>query len=102
MPTRPPKLIKPWNKPSLTSGVANRERDPFYHTNRWKMASKRFIENNPLCKECKKKGLLTPSVITDHRIPKDKCADPLDQDNWDPLCKPCHSVKSAQDKKHFK
>jgi len=101
MPLRPQRLNRPWI-PMTKHGIANRVRDNFYHTNAWKLASKRFLEDNPLCIECQKSGRLKPSIITDHIIPKDICSDPWDSDNFQPLCKNCHSIKSAKDKTSFK
>lgn len=102
MPSKPVKIKRRWVPNSLPTGIANRQRDPFYHTNRWRVESKQFLEENPLCAECKKTGMLTEAKITDHIIPKDICPDPWDRTNWRPLCKKCHSVKSAKDKQHFK
>ena len=100
MPVRPKRSIRPW-VPVALSGIANRERDPFYHTNAWRKASERFLTDNPLCSECNKSGLLIKANITDHIIPKDVCKDPWEQDNWQPLCRKCHSTKSAKDKTYF-
>ncbi len=102
MPVRPLKIRRPWVIQSAPTGIANRVRDPFYHTNAWKVASKQFLEDNPLCVECKKVGMLTPAKITDHIVPKNVCKDPWDRDNWRALCNKCHAVKSAKDKEHFK
>ncbi|MEI7524566.1 MAG: HNH endonuclease signature motif containing protein [Mariniphaga sp.] len=101
MPVRPKRLMRPW-VPIAKSGIANRERDSFYHTNAWRKSSERFLEDNPLCIACEKSGLLIPSKVTDHIIPKDICPDPWDKINWQPLCRQCHSKKSGKDKTHFK
>jgi len=101
MTNRPQKLKRPWI-PEIKSGIANRVRDPFYHTNAWRVASKWFIGENPLCTDCQKAGRLEPSKITDHIIAKDKCIDPWDPNNWQALCRNCHSKKSGRDKKQFK
>jgi len=101
MPNRPPRLKRPWLT-VVKTGIAERIRDPFYHTAAWKRASAEFITEHPLCCECEKIGKLEPSKVTDHNIPKDVCADPWDRDNWRPLCYKHHSQKSAKDKKHFK
>ncbi len=99
---RPKSLARPWIPKSTPVGIANRARDPFYHTNRWKTESKQFLEDNPLCVECEKKGLLVPAKLTDHIVPKPICKDPWDRTNWRPLCVACHPRKSAMDKKYFK
>lgn len=102
MPFKPLKINRPWVPVTTPVGIVNRSRDDFYHTYRWKREAKDFIQDNPLCVRCNNSGMLTPAVVTDHIIPKDKCVDPWDRTNWQPLCKKCHSIKSAQDKKHFK
>jgi 5-methylcytosine-specific restriction endonuclease McrA len=102
MSSKPAKLRRPWVPVATPVGIANRPRDDFYHTAAWKRAARMFIQDNPLCVKCQESGRLTPAIVTDHIIPKDKCTDPWDQNNWQPLCKQCHSVKSAKDKKHFK
>ena len=103
MPVRPSRLSRPW-VPVVLSGVVNRVRDPFYHTNAWRKASERFLADHPLCSECIKKqdGYLVQAKVTDHIIPKDICKDPWDDTNWQPLCRECHSKKSAKDKTYFK
>jgi len=40
--------------------------------------------------------------VVDHIIPKDICQDPWDHSNWQGLCRKCHAIKSAIDKKYFK
>ena len=101
MTNRPKSLVRPWI-PKARNGLAERPYDPFYHTARWKRASLAFIADNPLCADCQKVGKLTAANVTDHHIPKDICPDPWDITNWRPLCRTCHSKKSAKDKKHFK
>lgn len=101
MPVRPKRSARPW-VPVVKMGIANRPRDPFYHTNAWRKASERFLADNPLCRECQKAGWLVPSKVTDHIIPKDICPDPWDPSNWQPCCNKCHSKKSAKDKSHFR
>lgn len=101
MPSKPLKIKRPWVPESNQAGIANRSRDAFYHTHAWKKAARMFIQSNPLCAKCKEKGMLVPSVVTDHVIPKDACKDQWDSTNWQPLCKKCHAEKSAGDKKWF-
>lgn len=91
--------IIPSGKYSIQPGKYNRtERDPFYHTNRWKKASARFLKANPLCVNCGGKGIINAAKVTDHITPKPICDDPWDETNWQPLCGKCHKEKSAKDK----
>jgi len=82
--------------------MQDRSRDPFYHTARWKLESRQFRELNPLCAQCQKAGIVVPSQVTDHIIPKDICEDPWDWSNWQGLCNKHHSIKGSKDRKHFK
>lgn len=63
---------------------------------RWRIASKAFLARNPLCIECMKHRRLVAATVTDHIVPHK--GDPAlfwNQDNWQPLCKPCHDRKTA-------
>jgi len=100
---KPASKQRPWSTlKEDTSHIANRKRDPFYHSSRWTRASRMFRTDNPLCAQCERDGLIVPSEVTDHVIPKDVCPDPWDQNNWEPLCKKCHARKGSKDRKHFK
>lgn len=98
---RPARSVRPWVVKS-NSGIRNRERDPFYHNQAWRKVRDLFLQINPLCAECQKKGRLTPAKVADHITPKDICRDPYDISNLQPLCFKCHAEKSAKDKTYFK
>ncbi|NLH53541.1 MAG: HNH endonuclease [Bacteroidales bacterium] len=51
---------------------------------------------------CSANGLVTPGEIVDHKVPKNACIDPWDKSNWQTLCRKCHAIKSAKDKKYFR
>ena len=105
MPTKPRSITRPWlptRKSSPASRIALRERDPFYHTTRWKKESHRHRTENPLCVDCLIEGIVNPGNVTDHEIPKDICPDPWDRSNWRTRCYKHHAIKSAKDKQHFK
>lgn len=102
---KPKSKHRPWDRirtEQLNAPIASRKRDAFYHTSRWKKESKAFRISNPLCAQCFREEILTPAEVTDHKIPKDICADPWDKSNWEGLCKPCHAKKGSKDRKHFK
>jgi len=100
---KPKAKHRPWNsiKPSGPP-IANRSRDPFYHTARWTRESRAFRQQNPLCAHCRINGFIVPSEVTDHKVPKNVCKDPWDKNNWEAICKKCHAKKGPTDKKHFK
>ena len=62
----------------------------------WRRARKAFLQQNPLCSECRKAGKLTPATVVDHIIPHrgDKRLF-WDEKNWQPLCKSCHDRKTG-------
>lgn len=65
---------------------------------RWRRERLQFLREHPLCAECFKRGRLTPATEVDHITPHR--GDPTlfwNQSNWQPLCKPCHSTKTARE-----
>jgi 5-methylcytosine-specific restriction enzyme A len=77
---------------------------------KWPSYSRGFLKRNRLCKGLRVEiggavvinthpGRVVPSVATDHIIPVEGQSDPLfwDEDNHQPACKSCHSVKTAKE-----
>ncbi|PCJ75536.1 MAG: HNH endonuclease [Rhodobacteraceae bacterium] len=74
---------------------ANRK---FYGTKRWRVARIKHLKHNPLCVDCGELGLVVPATDVDHIIPhKGKPALMWDKTNWQSLCHPCHSRKTARE-----
>ncbi len=101
------RFIRPWqqNKEQIKEPILNkmeeRERsDELYHTRRWTKLSKVFRTEHPLCAECERKGIITPSEVTDHIIPVGLC-DFWEQTNWQALCRKCNIIKGNRDKKKY-
>ena len=67
---------------------------------RWKAASKAFLKRNPLCCFHQARGELAMATLVDHKTPHRGDRGLFwSQDNWAPLCKPCHdSVKQRIEK----
>ena len=58
---------------------------------------KRFLAENPVCKMCKREA----AVELDHITPAIKAIDRFwELDNLQGLCKPCHEIKSAEEKRN--
>lgn len=101
------RFLRPWqNKEKLplvdVSKMEGRERsDELYHSRRWTKLSKAFRSEHPLCVECERKGIITPSEVTDHIIPIGY-HDFWDQANWQALCRKCNIIKGNRDKKRYR
>ncbi|WP_319022541.1 HNH endonuclease signature motif containing protein [Oceanobacillus oncorhynchi] len=59
-----------------------------------------FLRRNPLCVHCEREGKLTPANEVDHIVPH-KGNQKLfwDINNWQGLCKTCHSIKTNKEMK---
>jgi len=67
-----------------------------YDSLAWRRASKGFLAEHPLCRDCYGRSLVVPAEVVDHVTPHR--GDPAlfwDRTNWQPLCKPCHDRKTA-------
>lgn len=65
---------------------------------KWQQARAAFLARpeNALCARCQTKGKLTPATVVDHI--KSHHGDQVlfwDRNNWQPLCKICHDIKTA-------
>lgn len=78
---------------------ADRERNkPFLHLygTAWKKARLSFLREFPLCAECQRQGRLTPANTVDHVIAhRGDMALFWDRNNWEALCRSCHSRVTA-------
>jgi len=65
---------------------------------RWQKARKEFLSHNPLCVACYEEGIFTPATVVDHIDPHKGDKDKFwDKSNWQPMCSPCHSKKTASE-----
>ena len=80
--------IKEWDKTRATPSMRGYDR-------RWRKARTIFLSENPLCVKCLQQERLTPATEVDHVIPhKGDYERMWDKNNWQSLCKPCHSAKT--------
>ncbi len=66
----------------------------------WGKARKMYLARNPLCAECqrRKKKRIEAATEVDHIIPhKGNMVLFWDENNWQGLCKQCHSEKTAKE-----
>ena len=68
------------------------------YNSKWRRRSKLFLKSHPLCEECLKQNMLTPSTVVDHIVPHR--GDPVlmwdEANNWQALCKRCHDKKTRR------
>ncbi len=70
------------------------EERQWIHSPRWRKASRIFLDEHPLCAECKRKGKVTAAYLVDHIIPHGGNYDLFwDESNWQSMCNPCHEEK---------
>jgi 5-methylcytosine-specific restriction enzyme A len=64
----------------------------------WRKFRERYVKEHPLCIYCLKQDKLTPTQEVDHIVPHLGDKDLFwDEHNLQPLCKPCHSAKTARE-----
>jgi len=79
------------------SDVAKANRK-FYGTKRWKLARLSHLKREPLCADCGELGLVVEATDVDHITPHKGDATLMwDRTNWQSLCHPCHSRKTARE-----
>lgn len=58
---------------------------------------RRLLEGEPLCRHCRRKGLVRLAEELDHIVPLHLGGAVWDPRNLQPLCKRCHSVKTRKE-----
>ena len=62
----------------------------------WKRLRAEVLASEPLCRMCRAIGLVEPATEVDHIIDsREDYSDDNRRENLAPLCKPCHSIKTA-------
>jgi len=66
---------------------------------KWQRARLAYLFKHPLCRRCQELGKVTAANVVDHIV--DHRGDQKlfwdSEGNWQPLCAPCHSAKTAAD-----
>ena len=96
MPTRPPSFKKPrtGKKPTGWSKRATRQERGYGREHERMRAIVLYEE--PLCRPCLAEGRTTASVIADHIIPKAEGGTD-ERENYQGICRPCDSAKTAKE-----
>lgn len=88
-PNKAPKATHNWG------GRQGNRHDRGYDTE-WDKARRLYIDGNPLCEMCDRKGRVSPVEQVDHIIPfrsKEDRLLRLQQMNFQSVCTPCHRLK---------
>lgn len=65
---------------------------------KWQQARAGYLAKHPLCIKCQARGLVVAATDVDHIEPhKGDMAVFWDRSNWQALCGPCHSTKTASE-----
>lgn len=89
-----------WGRTFATrqSSEKYKEAQRFYASKMWRDLREQKLANNPLCEECLKLNVLSPTVDIDHIQQRDERPDlELDWGNLMSLCKPCHAIKTRRE-----
>ena len=89
------------SKESGKQGIAARAGAAFYKSRRWREARVAWLDLHPLCADCLSLGLVVSAREVDHIRPHRGDARLMwDRGNWQSLCTPCHSRKTAREVWH--
>lgn len=118
MPYKPKKPCRYPGCPELISGKTtppycdthkkkkDKDYDKYYrdkkkrrlYNHRWRKAREIYLQQHPLCVECKSRGDIAIADVVDHITPHKGDYDLFwDEDNWQPLCETCHNRKTASE-----
>lgn len=95
--SRPPNFFRDARK-NYYANRTGRDSDPrrtiALNTSQWQKLRAQVLAQEPLCRDCHKRQIITPATDVDHIS-----GDPSDNsmDNLQPLCHSCHSIKTARD-----
>jgi 5-methylcytosine-specific restriction endonuclease McrA len=73
----------------------------WYDTTRWRKASRRFLDANPLCVLCARIGRDTAATVVDHiELHRNDYEKFWSEDNWQGVCASCHSAAKRMQETH--
>lgn len=86
---------------SAKLGKAAQDGAAFYASARWRRERARYLDLHPCCADCAELGAVVAAAEVDHIIPHRGDARLMwDRSNWQALCRPCHSRKTAREVWH--
>lgn len=98
MPNAPAQYRPAHSTPRDESQWASRRTEyrAWYQTPLWRKLASLIRREEPLCRECNKRGEMHRTQVIDHIVPfKGNWQLFADRDNLQGLCKPCHDRKTA-------
>jgi len=95
MPTINDSPRPPWNPKRKAHAGRAKPNQHVYNDHSYRKAVRNHKMRNPNCVMCLEKGIVTPVQDTDHILPINMGGSVMNEDNWQSLCKRCHSIKSA-------
>lgn len=94
MPIRPQRLKR--KKDDVPQHMPRESSNERGYTARWRKARDGWLRSHPLCVHCEQQGRVRAANEVDHIQPhKGDIVLFWDNTNWQSLCKPCHSLKTA-------
>lgn len=101
MASKPQKVKRSWapeRKPFERNVQSNNE---IYNSWKWRKFAKRYKENNPLCVECEKIGIIVSVKVADHITPINEGGEVYNEANIQSLCEKCHNRKSSHESRGY-
>lgn len=93
MPWAPRKLTRPIPAAPEMRGTSSRRG---YDAD-WQRLRLSVLNREPFCRRCELNGRTTEATLVDHIVPIRFGGARLDEANLQPLCVPCHVVKTSED-----
>lgn len=94
MPTLP-KSKRRWWMPKKRQEVRQHDNSKFYQSKQWRATRNFYMQTNPLCEQCKRKGITTAGQCVDHIKPISMGGHQTNSSNLQTLCNSCHAKKSS-------
>ena len=81
--------------------VRGKGKDAFPERRTWKyrMLRKQYLQANPMCEPCKKKGFSRIADEVDHKVALSEGGSLLDVDNLQSICAGCHYFKTLGERR---
>jgi len=80
--------------PKKRQEVRQFDNSKFYQSKQWRATRNFYMQTNPLCEQCKRKGITTAGQCVDHIRPLSQ-GGTNDFSNLQTLCNSCHAKKSS-------